>query len=434
MNTKIGKFTLLLFCLQGVAFAQQSTPLTLQEVIHLAQTQSLEAKASETKITGKKLELEASKNTLLPDAKLSGQYLAMTSPDVKFQIPMSSSSDPMSIKANQLLLGQASVSMPIYTGGKIKNSIAAASNAVKAEEFSALALKDQLAEQGINLYINLYKAQQTALLMEENIKRSEQRVADFKAMEANGIIPRNDLLKAELQLSNYKVALQEAQKNATVLNYQLVNFLKLDEATKVPAINLDEAPIIADISDATTALTNRNELKALQAQHDIALNRVNIEKSNALPKIALTGGYAALDVHNLITVKNAVNVGVGISYDIGSLYKNKKNVNIARNQVNQVDENVVMMNDKIRVQVQQANENYHLTISQNQLYTEAVNQANENYRIVKDKYDNGVADTDDLLEADVQQLQSKINLAISKANTVEKYYDLLLVNGQLTTK
>jgi len=434
MNTNIGKFTLILFCLQGVAFAQQSAPLTLQEVIHLAQTQSLEAKASETKITGKKLELEASKNTLLPDAKLSGQYLAMTSPDVKFQIPLSSSSDPMSIKANQLLLGQASVSMPIYTGGKIKNSIAAASNAVKAEEFSALALKDQLAEQGINLYLNLYKAQQTTLLMEENIKRSEQRVADFKAMEANGIIPRNDLLKAELQLSNYKVALQEAQKNATVLNYQLVNFLKLDEATKVPSINLDEAPLMVDISDANTALANRNELKALQAEHDIALNRVNIEKSNALPKIALTGGYAALDVHNLITVKNAVNVGVGISYDIGSLYKNKKNVNIARNQVSQVDEHVVMMNDKIKVQVQQANENYHLTISQNQLYTEAVNQANENYRIVKDKYDNGVADTDDLLEADVQQLQSKINLAISKANTVEKYYDLLLVNGQLTTK
>ena len=46
----------------------------------------------------------------------------------------------------------------------------------------------------------------------------------------------------------------------------------------------------------------------------------------------------------------------------------------------------------------------------------------------------GMADTDDLLEADVQQLQSKINLAISKANTVEKYYDLLLVNGQIATK
>lgn len=433
MNIKIGKLALLLFCLEGTAFAQQSDPLTLQEVIRLAQTQSLEARASETKIKGRKLEQEASKNSLLPEAKLSGQYLAMTSPDVKMQMPVSSS-DLMDIKANQLLLGQASVSMPIYTGGKIKNSIAAASNAVKMEEFSALALKDQLAEQGINLYINLYKAQQTALLMEENIKRSEQRVVDFKAMEANGIIPRNDLLKAELQLSNYKVALQEAQKNATVLNYQLVNFLKLEEGTQVSVIHLEEAPIATNLPDVQTALANRNELKALQAQHDIALNKVNIERSNALPKIALTGGYAALNVHNLVTVKNIVSAGVGVSYDIGSLYKNKRNVNVARNQVSQVDENVVIMNDKIKVQVQQANENYQLTISQNQLYTEAVNQANENYRIVKDKYDNGVADTDDLLEADVQQLQSKINLAISKANTVEKYYDLLLVNGQLTTK
>src|SRR5690606_13657767 len=61
-------------------------------------------------------------------------------------------------------------------------------------------------------------------------------------------------------------------------------------------------------------------------------------------------------------------------------------------------------------------------------------QAQENYRIVKDKYDNGVADTDDLLEADVQLLQSEINLAIGKANTVEKHYDLLLANGQLNLK
>lgn len=434
MHIKIGKLALLLFCLQGSVFAQQNGPLTLQEVIHLAQTQSLEAKATETKIRGRKLELEASKNSLLPDAKLSGQYLAMTSPDVKLQIPLSSSSDPMDIKANQLLLGQASISMPIYTGGKIKNSIAAAGNAVKAEEYTALALKDQLAQRGINLFISLYKAQQTALLMEENIKRAEQRVIDFRAMEANGIIPRNDLLKSELQLSNYKVALQEAEKNKAVLNYELVNFLKLDEGTHISAIQLEDPEVAVRSSDAQIALNNRNELKALQAQHDIAENKVNIEKANALPKIAVSGGYAALDVHNLLTVKNAMNVGVGVSYDIGSLYKNKKNVNIARNQVSQIDENVVIMNDKIKVQVQQANENFQLSVSQNQLYSEAVSQANENYRIVKDKYDNGVADTDDLLEADVQQLQSKINLAISKANTVEKYYDLLLVNGQIATK
>ena len=60
-------------------------------------------------------------------------------------------------------------------------------------------------------------------------------------------------------------------------------------------------------------------------------------------------------------------------------------------------------------------------------------QAQENYRIVKDKYDNGVADTDDLLEADVQKVQSEINIAVAQAGIWDKYYQLLIANGQLTS-
>ncbi|MEH6407069.1 MAG: TolC family protein, partial [Leeuwenhoekiella sp.] len=59
-------------------------------------------------------------------------------------------------------------------------------------------------------------------------------------------------------------------------------------------------------------------------------------------------------------------------------------------------------------------------------------QAAENYRIVKDKYDNGLVDTNDLLEADVQQLQAKINLTYAKADITQKYYELLTAKGQLT--
>nr|MBP8886292.1 TolC family protein [Flavobacterium sp.] len=55
-----------------------------------------------------------------------------------------------------------------------------------------------------------------------------------------------------------------------------------------------------------------------------------------------------------------------------------------------------------------------------------------NYRIIKDKYDNGLSDTNDLLEADVEQLSSKINNALAKANTFQKYYELLSATGQLS--
>jgi len=91
-----------------------------------------------------------------------------------------------------------------------------------------------------------------------------------------------------------------------------------------------------------------------------------------------------------------------------------------------------ILTDYIKVQVHQAIENYDLSLKQNQVYIQAFDQASENFRIVKDKYDNGLSDTNDLLEADVDQLSSKINTALAKANIIQKYYELLSASGQLT--
>jgi outer membrane protein TolC len=66
------------------------------------------------------------------------------------------------------------------------------------------------------------------------------------------------------------------------------------------------------------------------------------------------------------------------------------------------------------------------------VYGQAVEQSSENYRIVKDKYENGLSDTNDLLEADVEQLSATINKALAKANIIQKYYELLSVTGQLS--
>jgi outer membrane protein TolC len=90
------------------------------------------------------------------------------------------------------------------------------------------------------------------------------------------------------------------------------------------------------------------------------------------------------------------------------------------------------LTDYIKIQVKKAIEDYDLALKQKVVYNEAAEQATENYRIVKDKYDNGLSDTNDLLEADVEQLNSKINTALAKANTIQKYYELLSATGQLS--
>ena len=128
-----------------------------------------------------------------------------------------------------------------------------------------------------------------------------------------------------------------------------------------------------------------------------------------------------------------MNVGVGISYDLASIFKNSKQVKLAQSRVKETQIAVSQLTDEIKEEVFQAQENYKLSVKQSLVYEKAVEQATENYRIVKDKYDNSLSDTNDLLEADYQQLQSKINQALSKADVAQKYYELQFASGKLTS-
>jgi outer membrane protein TolC len=160
---------------------------------------------------------------------------------------------------------------------------------------------------------------------------------------------------------------------------------------------------------------------------------IQIAKGNYYPTVALTGGYVALDVQNFLTVTNAMNFGVVVSYDLAGIFKNKKEVSLAKNKAEQTQIAKAILNDKISEEIQASAENYSLSQKQAKVYASAVEQADENYRIVKDKYDNGLVNTNDLLEADVQQLQAKVNYALSQADVALKFYEMQFAKGNLVS-
>jgi len=127
-----------------------------------------------------------------------------------------------------------------------------------------------------------------------------------------------------------------------------------------------------------------------------------------------------------------MNFGLGLSYDLSGILKNSASVKAAESRALEVKNTEAVMTDRIKVEVQQSIEDYHLAINQSVVYDEALLQAAENYRLVKDKFDNGLSDTNDLVEADVEHLNAKINTALSKATIIQKYYELLSVSGQLS--
>ncbi|WP_035673286.1 TolC family protein [Flavobacterium sp. 83] len=413
--------------------AQEKTSFTLDEAIHMAWLKSNEISLANTRVATKKYELQSVKNNQYPDLKVSGQYQRLAKASINLKVNKSSSSEPMPT-VDQLMLGQVNASVPVFAGFKIQNSIKVSENLYQAENATASQTKEEIAMKVINYYATLYKSQKTIELLKENQKSAQQRVVDFSDMEKNGIIPRNDLLKSQLQVSKIQLSIDEENNNLNIVNFYLVTLLKLPVETKLEIRESDFANFQMDNITTTDepALQNRKDLEAIRFQEKASKANIKIARSAYYPAISLIGGYTALDLKNVVTVQNAMNFGVGVSYDISSILKNGAMVKLAESKSLEVQNSQAVLTDYIKMQVQKAIEDYDLALKQNEVYVQAVEQSTENYRIVKDKYDNGLSDTNDLLEADVEQLGSKINKALAKANIIQKYYELLSVTGQLS--
>ena len=420
------------------AQAQNSKNLSLEEVVQLALSTSDASKINGSQINLAKNELTITKNMQYPDLNISGQYRYLTNANVNLQIPLSSpeSSDGSSEQTssspyvNGLLIGSADVSLPIFSGFKLKNSVSASENKLQASIFNAANEQEKLALQAIQMYLSLYKANATIDLVKDNLKSADQRVKDFTNMEENGLLARNDLLKAQLQQANIELSLANAKKNARILNYNLNALLKLPEDT---TINTDVSAI-TPIAATLPNISQRNDLQALNYQEEALQDQIKIAKGDYYPSLALVGGYIALDLNNALTVTNAMNVGVGLSYNVSSLFKTKAKVKLAESQAQEMNYRIDQATSQAQVNAQNALAEYNLALETFEVYEVSEEQAVENYRIVKDKYDNGLSDTNDLLEADVQQLQTRINLAYAKADITQKYYELLSAEGALTNQ
>lgn len=182
------------------------------------------------------------------------------------------------------------------------------------------------------------------------------------------------------------------------------------------------------------ALQNRKDVSALSFREKAAITSVKAVKGELYPSLALTGGYIAAYVPNLLTVTNAVNIGVGVQYNIGSLWKTKSKIQQAQARVQQVQANEDMLSDAIRLQINQAFQAVVLSRKKIEVYNKAIDQAAENYKITKNKYDNTLVTTTELLEAEVAELQSKLNYAFAKADAIVAYNKLLQAAGLLNNQ
>ena len=412
--------------------------ITLKEAIELGIKNSGQLKISQAKIEEATAALKEAVERRLPDFKVSGSYLYLPiEPNVNLKTGSGNSgggSGGGMPSVHQAAYGMATASLPLYSGGRISYGIESAKYLEQAAKLDAGNDRQELIINVINAFTNLYKAKAAVALVKENLQQSQQRLTDFTNLEKNGLLARNDLLKAQLQESNVELSLLDAENNWKLANVNMNLMLGLPEQT---ALLPDSASLVSAANMRAIeeyeqlALQHRNDLQALALRGKAAATATKVAKAEKLPGLALTAGYIALTVPKLVTVTNAVNLGVGVQYSLSSLWKTNAKVQQAKARELQLQASEGTLSDAIRLQINQAYQGYLLSLKKIEVYNKAIEQATENYRITKNKYDNSLVTTTDLLDADVAQLQAKLNYAFAQADAVGTYNKLLQMAGLL---
>ena len=442
MANKFNRLLIIFLSFAFAAQAQEQRQLSLQEAIDLSLRNNKQIKLNAARIDEATASYKGAKENRLPEVSISGSYLRLNNPTVDLKLNMggnksdtgtSTSSSP---EVHEVMYGMASASLPLFAGFKIQAGIESAKYLAQAARLDAEQNREEVIQNTIAAYSNLYKARQAVDLVKESLKGSQQRVADFSNLEKNGLMARNDLLKAQLQESNIELSLMDAENNVKIVTVNMNLMLGLPEETMLITENDAFSTLPSDVKTLsdweTTALQSRKDISALAAREKAAHAGIKYAKSDFYPSVALTGGYVAAHIPNFLTITNAVNGGIGVSYKPSSLWKNGSKVAEAKSRLLQVQINQSALDDQVRMQINQNYQNFLLSQRKIEVYNKAVTQAEENYRITKNKYDNSLATTTDLLDADVAQLQARLNYAYSKADATVAYRKLLQTAGILS--
>ena len=422
----------------GLMADAQPRKLGLEETVQLGLQNSKELKRQQYKIDEALARLAQAKDAQLPSLKVSFQYLHALMLSRVVSIP-GLTKEPIKLPFDfPAYVGTLSASEPIFAGNQLKYAKQSADLMVQLSRLDADKDKEDITYIVINAYLNYDKILQNQLIVEQNMQDVQGKLDEITKYESQGLATQNDVLRYQLQKSQIQLTQIELENNRKVANYDMDIMLGLPDTTTITldAANykLDENLALPDLIQQAEA--NRRELAELSYQQRLA--DVNMKKihDQRLPTVAASAGMyyinptgEVIPTHNNLLAP--ITFGVGVSWDIGTLYTNKNKEHEA--SLNRVELNTVRDGDvdEIHKDVHRQFIAYQQALAQIKVLQVAVSQAQENERITESKFRNNLVTTTDRIDAQTLLYQSRVNLELAMSDATVAYYNVLKSTGKM---
>lgn len=436
MSKRHGLIVLCIAALCGQNLCAQDKVMGVEELFRLADRNSVSIQSCSTGKESAEAGLKAAKAQRLPDinVSLSASYLGNGRLwDRDFQngmrIDMPHFGNNFALEASQV----------IYAGGAIDSGVELAELGRQMAELDWQKNRQEIRFMLLGYYLDIYKLDNQIVVLEKNLGLTDQVIEDMKARREQGTVLKNDITRYELQKETLKLQKTRLQNGREILNHQLVTTLHLPEGTRiVPDSTLLSYEIIALEEKDWQEKADQSSLDLRQSEIGIRLNEqsLRLEKSARLPQIAVVAaehldGPVTIEVPVLNNNFNYWYVGVGIKYDLSSLFKSGKKIRQARLDVRKAQENHQLAKEQVSNAVQAGYVDFLTSFADLRTQEKSVELADENYEVVSNRYENELALLTDMLDASNMKLSADLSLENARINVIYNYYKMKYLTGTL---
>ncbi|MGC9066278.1 MAG: TolC family protein [Candidatus Ratteibacteria bacterium] len=402
------KIIFLFLFITSLLFAEEI--LSLEDSIRIAIDNNPKIKISQARIDQAYYQKEIAKTNFLP--KLSSSfnytYLGKNRP-ISFN-PLFPS---FKVTDDNLYTVSFKVTQPIFTGWKIETAYQ-----VGKESFEKTKIDYETEIQNLVLdvkkaYFNVLKAQrllETSLRYRESL---QNHLKDAKRMFEMGLVTKLDILKTEVALKDAETKITESE-----------NFLNLAKSNFNFVLNrpVDHNFIIQDMLEQqevendyqwwlTTAMKQRNEIKSFEKVLSIYDKNIKIEKSNLYPQMYFFFNYnfekgtqTSREDWN-----DNWNTGILLSYDIWNWGETQNKIKKAEKSKQEIEKQFELVKNSIEIEVKNAYLNFLSAKKKIEQAKKQIESAEENLRVARLLFNEGMATTTDVIDANTALIQANNN-------------------------
>ena len=377
--------------------------------IALVVDQALDAKRWDT-LSARCSQLSA-ETQRYPTVAMEGSYTGRTDYQA-FQLSTGNALQPTIVfpyAQNENAAFRCGVEIPLFTSGAIEHGIDAARENVNSAELeaeqSARDLKMRVAEE----YVAVLRAQRDVEVTETSVRSLASHADDVAKLFEHGQVPRNDLLAAQVALSNAKQEVIRAQHG---LDSSRAAYNRRTGRPLAAMVRIEELPVTPTegmLDELTSqALRARREPARIAAEiHSLRHLAARFHSQNRL-QINLRGEYAYEE--NRFRIPDGIaSLGVGASWNVFDGGKNRYQAAALERRADGLVRVKKDLESRIALQVRRAWLDVRETSQRLTVASEAIERARENLRVARGRYKAGTAISTEVLDAESLRAQAYRN-------------------------